>query len=149
MQHSNYPGATLQLPCNFIPACFPFSPWRCNCLAPYHRQLQHSNVVRCRRDWRRADEPHYFVPRRYRTVNVVTWVFRFCSRRRWTPISSSLPTRFFFLTASSWRLGHLLSEIFVSLIFAPLPDHSSIAILRERVLLPCKRRHFAVTRSWE
>jgi len=54
--------------------------------------------------------------------------------RGWKPILSPHSSFFFFPAASSWRSGHLLSKISASLIFALLPDHSSIAIPLEKVL---------------
>lgn len=107
------------------------------------------------RDWRRADKPHYVGPREAgrwtpRDVGVSVPLVRLgITERLEDEDQSFLPTRPFFPAASSCRPGHLLSKISASLIFALLPDHSSIAILLSRKFCRFERRHFEVRRPWE
>lgn len=136
MQRSNYPDATLQLPCNFIPAGPPFSP----CTVQLSCALPSAAATVERSGGVGVTEGGLTNPTTSNHDETGRWTSRrgcFGSIRAEDEHQSHLPYHRFFLTASSWRLGQLLSDIFVSLIFAPFPDHSSIAILRERVLLPC------------
>lgn len=140
MRQSNYPDATPQLPCNFIPANPPCRRWRCNCLALYHQwQLQQSDAVRCRRDWRRSER------------TPLLWTMAKPDGERWNVGVSILSapkmntnlifptTRFFSHRVILTRLGHLLSVIPVAPIFAFLPgplvnSESSTALCNGAIL---------------
>lgn len=147
----NYPVATLQLPCNFALS----SSLTCNSLVPHRQQV-----------WNRREpsvgvtegglmNPTISGSYEAGRWNSKTWVSRFLSfvsvlRRKPAEDehrSSLLPpfpfhpsflsvNSFFSLPASSWRLGHLLSKIFVSLIFALLSQD----VNSEKVFL-AGRRH--------